>query len=131
MILQCLTELESRLASVTSRIEGAGERLAGVEDSTQEVEEQLQSAMGRLGGESAAGEGGAAPIVRLKEAVQRVRREIRDMDIGIQMVSASLLALRVTDQKDARAAAGVNHRLRHSKGKHVESNSNDEFYIAS
>ncbi len=129
LFTQCLTELDSRLTSVTSRIEGAGERLAGVEDSSQEVEEQLRGAMGRHGGDSVSGEGGAAPLVRLKEALQQVRREIRDMDMGIQMVGASLLVLRVADRKDVLVTAGVNHRLRHSKAKKIESNSSDEFYV--
>jgi hypothetical protein len=115
---------------ITSRIEGAGERLAAVEDTSQEVEEQLQSAMVRHGGESASGEGGAAPLVRLKESLQRMRREIRDMDMGIHMVSASLLALRVSDRNNALATARVKHKQRHSKSKHIESIDSDELYVS-
>ena len=77
------------------------------------MEEQLQSALSRHGGETSSD--GSSGLVRLKGAIKQIKGEVHDMDMSINLLNSRLLALRIADQKDAVQAAARKSRDRHSK----------------
>lgn len=96
-----------------SRIAEAGARQSAAEEIAAEAEDLLQAALGRHGGED--GPSGNSAVVRLREAAKQIRTEIRGMDVSIALLSARLLAVRISTQRDAARSALQARKSRHNK----------------
>jgi len=104
-----LEELETRTGSSHEAVAKLTNELAELTEKLEELKESFESRDSGLHDTS--------PLVKIKAALQQIKKEIHFFDMRIGVVSHSLLAAKVSDTNRLRSIASVKARQRHNKNK--------------
>lgn len=106
--------LEERSSGVSKNAVATADKLAVIEDSLNELTEQLTAKTGE-------GEGdGSSVAVKFKRAIKGVKEEIKDMTIRLGLLQAELLALKKQDYATKRKSAVAKKKAKHRRKNKLE-----------